>query len=73
MKIALFDYIVTPDNAIGKCNRAIVGGLCDEHDFTVFSVEFENPAPAVVAKRAAAAAPPRANGPELPFSSYGAG
>ena len=45
MKVPLFDYIVTPDNAIGKCNLAIVGGLCDEHDFTVFSVEFENPCP----------------------------
>lgn len=45
MKIALFDYIITPDNAIGKCNLAIVEGLCEEHEFTVFSVEFENPRP----------------------------
>ena len=46
MKIALFDYIITPDNAIGKCNLAIVHGLCEEHEFTVFSVDFENPCPA---------------------------
>jgi glycosyltransferase involved in cell wall biosynthesis len=48
MKIALFDYIVTLDNAIGKCNLAIVKGLCEEHEFTVFSVEFDNPCPARV-------------------------
>ncbi len=45
MKIALFDYIVTPDNAIGKCDLAILGALCDAHEFTVFSARFENPRP----------------------------
>jgi glycosyltransferase involved in cell wall biosynthesis len=45
MKIALFDYIVTPGNAIGKCDLAIFAALCDAHEFTVFSVRFENPRP----------------------------
>jgi len=45
MKIALFDYIVTPGNAIGKCDLAILAALCDAHEFTVFSVRFENPRP----------------------------
>jgi glycosyltransferase involved in cell wall biosynthesis len=45
MRIALFDYIVTPENAIGKCDLAILAALCDEHEFTVFSTRFENPRP----------------------------
>jgi glycosyltransferase involved in cell wall biosynthesis len=45
MRIALFDYIVTADNAIGKCDLAILAGLCDEVEFTVFSARFENPRP----------------------------
>src|SRR5580692_1486992 len=45
MRIALFDYLVTSDNAIGKCDLAILSALCDEHDFTVFSSRFENPRP----------------------------
>jgi glycosyltransferase involved in cell wall biosynthesis len=45
MKIALFDYIVTPENAIGKCDLAILGALCEKHEFTVFSTRFENPRP----------------------------
>ena len=45
MRIALFDYIVTQDNAIGKCELALLSALCDEHEFTVFSVRFENPRP----------------------------
>jgi glycosyltransferase involved in cell wall biosynthesis len=45
MRIALFDYIVTPDNAIGKCELAILSALCSEHEFTVFSIQFENPSP----------------------------
>ena len=45
MRIALFDYIVTPENAIGKCDLAILAALCDEHEFTVFSARFENPRP----------------------------
>jgi glycosyltransferase involved in cell wall biosynthesis len=45
MKIALFDYVVTQNNGIGKLNLAILRALCREHEFTVFSVEFENPCP----------------------------
>jgi glycosyltransferase involved in cell wall biosynthesis len=45
MRIALFDYIVTPENAIGKCDLAILAALCEEHEFTVFSTRFENPRP----------------------------
>ena len=45
MKIALFDYVVNRNNGIGKANLTILGALCREHDFTVFSVEFENPCP----------------------------
>jgi glycosyltransferase involved in cell wall biosynthesis len=45
MKIALFDYIVTQDNAIGKCDLGILAALCHEHEFTVFAVQFENPCP----------------------------
>lgn len=46
MKIALFDYVVTQANAIGECDLVLLAALCHEHDFTVFSVEFENPCPA---------------------------
>ncbi len=45
MKIALFDYVVTKNNGIGKADLAILAALCHEHEFTVFSVEFENPCP----------------------------
>jgi glycosyltransferase involved in cell wall biosynthesis len=43
MKIAFFDYMVTPDNAIGKCDLTLLSALHDEHEFTVFAVQFENP------------------------------
>jgi glycosyltransferase involved in cell wall biosynthesis len=45
MRIAIFEYLMIPTNAIGGCDRHIAHGLCDEHDFTVFAVEFDNPAP----------------------------
>jgi glycosyltransferase involved in cell wall biosynthesis len=45
MNIAIFDYKVIPNNPTGGCNLRIVKGLCDAHELTVFSVEFENPAP----------------------------
>jgi glycosyltransferase involved in cell wall biosynthesis len=45
MKIALFDYVITKANAIGKCDLTLLAGLCRDHEFTVFSVEFENPCP----------------------------
>jgi glycosyltransferase involved in cell wall biosynthesis len=45
MKIAIFDYRVTKTNAIGSCHLRILEALCQEHEFTVFAVEFENPCP----------------------------
>lgn len=45
MQIAIFDYKVVPTNAIGSCHLKILHSLCHEHDFTVFSVESENPCP----------------------------
>lgn len=45
MNIAIFDYMVTRNNPAGSCNRRIVEELCNEHNFTVFAVDFENPNP----------------------------
>lgn len=45
LKIALFDHSLKSSNAIGKCNLSILGALCEEHEFTVFAAEFENPRP----------------------------
>lgn len=45
MRIALFDYLVVPTNAVGNCDRTILEGLADEHEFTVFAIEFDNPRP----------------------------
>jgi glycosyltransferase involved in cell wall biosynthesis len=45
MRIAIFDYRVVPTNPIGSCHRRMLEGLCAEHDFTVFAVEFDNPCP----------------------------
>jgi glycosyltransferase involved in cell wall biosynthesis len=45
MRIAVFDYQVISINAIGSYNLKIIESLLDEHDFTVFAVNFENPAP----------------------------
>lgn len=44
-KIAIFDYKIIPTNPIGGCHLRMMQGLCHEHDFTVFAVEFENPCP----------------------------
>ncbi|BCP97562.1 hypothetical protein TthHB5008_06630 [Thermus thermophilus] len=45
MRIAVFDYKVVPTNPIGSCHLRMLQGLCQEHEFTVFAVEFENPCP----------------------------
>jgi glycosyltransferase involved in cell wall biosynthesis len=45
LRIALFDYHVSPTNPIGGCHRRLLEGLCREHDFTVFAAEFDNPCP----------------------------
>jgi glycosyltransferase involved in cell wall biosynthesis len=45
VRIAIFDYRVVTTNPSGGCHRTLMAGLCREHDFTVFSVEFDNPCP----------------------------
>jgi glycosyltransferase involved in cell wall biosynthesis len=47
--IAIFDYLVSPTNPIGGCHRRMLAALCREYDFTVFAVEFDNPAPGRIA------------------------
>ncbi len=45
MKIAIFDYFVTATNPTGSCHLKMLGGLCEQHEFTVFAARFENPCP----------------------------
>ena len=45
MRIAVFDYKIIPTNPIGSCHLRMLQGLCAEHDFVVFAVQFANPAP----------------------------
>jgi len=45
LRIAIFDYRVTSRNPAGSCHLAILRALAREHEFTVFSVQFENPDP----------------------------
>jgi glycosyltransferase involved in cell wall biosynthesis len=45
MRIAVFDYRVVRTNPAGSCHRALLDGLCRQHDFTVFATEFDNPCP----------------------------
>jgi glycosyltransferase involved in cell wall biosynthesis len=45
VKIAIFDYVITRNNAIGGCHLSMLEALCGLHEFTVFAVEFENPSP----------------------------
>ncbi|MEQ1887037.1 MAG: glycosyltransferase family 4 protein [Bryobacteraceae bacterium] len=45
MRIALFDYRITSTNPIGGCHRRVLEQLANEHQFTVFAVEFANPMP----------------------------
>lgn len=45
MRIAIFDYKTTSNNPTGNCHLKMLEGLCNEHEFTVFSAEFENPCP----------------------------
>jgi glycosyltransferase involved in cell wall biosynthesis len=49
MRIAIFDYKVIPGNPCGSCHLALLRSLCHEHEFTVFSVNFENPNPERIA------------------------
>jgi len=45
LKVALFDHKILPTNPVGGCHLRMLRGLCHQHDFTVFAVEFENPCP----------------------------
>jgi glycosyltransferase involved in cell wall biosynthesis len=45
MRIAIFDYQITKQNPIGGCHRRMLKALAHEHEFTVFSVAFDNPCP----------------------------
>lgn len=45
MRIAVFDYAVTPTNPAGSCHRLLIERLCDQHEFTVFAPRFDNPRP----------------------------
>jgi glycosyltransferase involved in cell wall biosynthesis len=45
MNIAVFDYRVVPNNPVGSCHLKMLDGLCEQHHFTVFAVEFQNPRP----------------------------
>jgi glycosyltransferase involved in cell wall biosynthesis len=46
VRIAIFDYKVIRGNPSGSCHRRLLEGLCLEHEFTVFAVEFDsNPCP----------------------------
>jgi glycosyltransferase involved in cell wall biosynthesis len=43
--VAIFDYRNIPTNPVGSCHLKMMSGLYKEYNFTVFAVEFENPAP----------------------------
>lgn len=45
VKIAIFDYKVQPSNPAGGCHWRLLRGLSTEHEFTVFSVDLDNPDP----------------------------
>jgi glycosyltransferase involved in cell wall biosynthesis len=42
-QVAIFDYEVCADSAMGGCHLRMLEGLCGKYDFTVFAVKFENP------------------------------
>ena len=41
----MFDYRVVRTNPVGGCHLRLLRALASEHQFTVFSVEFDNPDP----------------------------
>jgi glycosyltransferase involved in cell wall biosynthesis len=45
LRIAIFDYTTISNNPTGGCNLRLLRDLSREHEFTVFSLEFENPDP----------------------------
>jgi glycosyltransferase involved in cell wall biosynthesis len=46
LRIAILDYKVQPTNPAGGCHWRMMRSLSSEHEFTVFSVDFDNPDPA---------------------------
>jgi len=48
MRIAIFDYKIVGSNPSGNCHLTLLRSLAEEHTFTVFSVEFDNPNPAAI-------------------------
>ena len=48
MKIALLAYKITPNAPSGSCVLQVLQHLYNEHEFTVFSTEFDNPAPDLI-------------------------
>ena len=48
MRIAIFDYKIIASNPTGNCHLTLLRSLAQEHEFTVFSVRFENPDPAAI-------------------------
>lgn len=45
MRVAIFDHAVVPTNPSGGYHFRLLRGVCHEHEFTVFSMQFENPCP----------------------------
>jgi glycosyltransferase involved in cell wall biosynthesis len=45
MRIAYFDYRVVANNPVGGLHRHLIEAMAPHHQVTVFSVQFENPAP----------------------------
>jgi glycosyltransferase involved in cell wall biosynthesis len=45
VRIAIFDYKIKQNNPCGGCHLRVLRALAREHEFTVFSVEFDNPCP----------------------------
>jgi glycosyltransferase involved in cell wall biosynthesis len=45
LRIAVFDYKIIPNNPIGSCHLTMLRALAEEHEFTVFAVQFANPHP----------------------------
>lgn len=45
MRIAILDYETVRTNPYGNVHLRLIDKFCDEHDFTVYSVTFDNPRP----------------------------
>ncbi|QPC83990.1 glycosyltransferase family 4 protein [Phototrophicus methaneseepsis] len=45
MRIAIFDYQMPPNNAISQCIQRLILAQCEEHEFTVFAIAYDNPRP----------------------------